>query len=85
MEARSCKLSGRQEKRYRTKCVLLLNVISLLTLYSIDTHFNASTTDSFDNIVGKEEIARFSFPTMFSTHSENCIPMCQYFRHHIFI
>ena len=29
-----------------------------LTLYSIDTHFNASTTDSFENIVGKEEIAR---------------------------
>ena len=29
-----------------------------LTLYSIDTHFNASTTDSFENIVGKEEIVR---------------------------
>ena len=28
-----------------------------LTLYSIDTHFNASTTDSLENIVGKEEIA----------------------------
>ena len=28
-----------------------------LTLYSIDTHFNASTT-ALENIVGKEEIAR---------------------------
>ena len=29
----------------------------LLTLYSIDTHFDASTTD-FENNVGKEEFAR---------------------------
>ena len=29
-----------------------------LTLYSIDTHFNASTKTAFENIVGKEEIAR---------------------------
>ena len=36
-------------------CMVHTNV---LTLYSIDTHFNASTTDSFENIVGKEEIAR---------------------------
>ena len=28
-----------------------------LTLYSINTHFDASTTDNFENIVGKEEIA----------------------------
>ena len=28
-----------------------------LTLHSIDTHFDASTTDSFENIVGKEKIA----------------------------
>ena len=28
------------------------------TLYSIDTHFNASTTDSIWNITGREEIAR---------------------------
>ena len=28
-----------------------------LTLHSIDTHFNASTTDSFENMLGKEEIA----------------------------
>ena len=33
---------------------------------------------AFENIVGKEEIARneqfFPFPTMFSTQSESCIP-----------
>ena len=29
-----------------------------LTLYSIITHFDTSTTDSFENIAGKEEIAR---------------------------
>ena len=29
-----------------------------LILYFIDTHFNASATDSFGNIVGKGEIAR---------------------------
>ena len=29
-----------------------------LTLYSIDTHFDASTTDDLENIVGKGEIAR---------------------------
>ena len=38
---------------------------------------------AFENIVGKEEIAPkgaiSSFPTMFSTQSENCIPVCQYF------
>ena len=28
-----------------------------LTLYSIDTNFDASTTGSFENIVGKGEIA----------------------------
>ena len=28
-----------------------------LTLYSIDTHFDTSTTEAFENIVGKEEIA----------------------------
>ena len=36
---------------------------------------------AFENIARKEEIARnkqFLFPTMFSTPSENCIPICQY-------
>ena len=30
----------------------------MITLYSIDTHFDTSKTNSFENIVGKEEIAR---------------------------
>ena len=29
----------------------------ILTLYSIDTHFDTSTLDSFENIMGKDEIA----------------------------
>ena len=40
---------------------------------------------AFEKIVGKEEIARHEqfllFPTMFSTQSEKCIPICQYFLH----
>ena len=31
---------------------------SILTFHSIDTHFDASTPDSFENIVGKGEIGR---------------------------
>ena len=38
---------------------------------------------AFENIVGKEEIARKKaispFPTMFSTQSDNCTPICPYF------
>ena len=33
-------------------------IFILLTLYSTDTHFDASTTTAFENIGGKEEIAR---------------------------
>ena len=48
-----------------------------LTLYSIDTNFNASTTDSFWKHCGKRRNcwsrAISSFPTMFSTQSETCI------------
>ena len=33
------------------------NIFYRFTLYSIDTHFDTSTTDSFENIVGKGEIA----------------------------
>ena len=47
---------------------------NILTLYSIDTHFDASMT-AFENIVGKGEIA----PTMFCTQSDKCIPICPYF------
>ena len=35
-----------------------LSVFIYLTLYSIDTHFDTSTTDSIKKIVEKEEIAR---------------------------
>ena len=38
---------------------------------------------AFENVVGKEEQAISSFPTMFFTQSENCIPICPYFRHYI--
>ena len=31
---------------------------NILTFYSIDTHFDASTTEVFKNIAGKGEIAR---------------------------
>ena len=54
------------------------NITVSLTLHSIDTHFGASTT-AFENTVGKEEIAYSSFPTMFSTQSDNHIPICPYF------
>ena len=43
----------------------------------------------FENTVEKEEIAHneqfLLFPQCFSTQSENCIPLWQYFLHHIFI
>ena len=32
--------------------------VSTITLYSMDTNFDASTQTTFENIVGKEEIAR---------------------------
>ena len=52
---------------------------SVLTLYSIDIHFNASTKDSFQkNIVGKEEIARneqfLLFPQCFPLDQKIVIP-----------
>ena len=36
---------------------MILSAGKQLTLYSIDTHFDTSTTDAFENIVGKGEIA----------------------------
>ena len=45
-----------------------------LTLYSIDTHFDASTSDSFRKHCGKEEIARneqfLLFPQCFLINHE---------------
>ena len=47
-----------------------------LTLYSINTHFDASTTGSFLTTLWEKKkllvTSNFSFPTMFSTQSDNC-------------
>ena len=47
-----------------------------LTLYSISTHFDASTTDSFWKHWGKRRNCSWRaispFPTMLSTQSDNC-------------
>ena len=56
-----------------------------LTPYSINTqsHFNASTTDSFENIVGKEEIARdeqfLLFPQCFLLNQKIVSPFVHIF------
>ena len=54
-----------------------------LILFSINTHFDASVTDSFENNVEKKEIACnkqfLIFPTMFSTQSDNCTPFVHIF------
>ena len=58
-----------------------------LTLYSINTHFDTSTTDSFWKHGKRRNCLEWgisSFPTMFSTKSDNCIAICSYFWHHIF-
>ena len=53
-----------------------------LTLCFIDTHFDASTRDSFLKTLWEKEkllvTSNFSFHTMFSTQSDNCIPICPY-------
>ena len=47
-------------KRMLSEVILKSACLSVcpLTLYSIGTRFNTSTTDSFENMVGKGEIAR---------------------------
>ena len=51
--------------------------VHIFSLYPIDTHFDASTKDSFSKHCGKRRNcllqAISSFPTMFSTQSDNCI------------
>ena len=37
--------------------ITCIKQFTALTLYSIDTHFDASMTEIFENIVGKGEIA----------------------------
>ena len=51
---------------------------------NIDTHFYASTIDSFENIVGKEEIARnkqflFFFPQCFPLNQKIVSPFVNIF------
>ena len=63
--------------------------IKVLALFSIDTHFDASTTDSFWKHCGKQKNCSLRaislFPAVFLTQSDICIPICSYFWHHIFI
>ena len=56
----------------------------VLTLYSIDAHFDASTTPTaFENIVGKEEIARdeqfLLFPQCFLLSQNTVSPFVNIF------
>ena len=54
-----------------------------LTLYSIYTHSDASTPDSFRKHCGKRRNCSLQaispFPLMFSTRSDKCILICPYF------
>ena len=55
----------------------------MFTLYTIDTHFDASTTDSFLNVVGTGEIARnkqfLLFPQCFLLNQEIVSPFVNIF------
>ena len=59
----------------------MINV--LFTLHSIDTHFNASKKTAFENIVGKEEIARnkrfLLFPRYFLLNQKIVAPSVNIF------
>ena len=58
----------------------------LWAFYSTNTHFNASTSDRLWKHCGKRRNCSWrAIPTMFSTKSGNCIPICQYLWQHIFI
>ena len=60
-----------------------LSVFIYLTLYSIDTHFDTSTTDSIKKIVEKEEIARnkqfLPFPQCFQLNQVIVSPFVHIF------
>ena len=55
----------------------------MLTLYSIDTYFDASSADSFENIVGKGEIVRHEqfllFPQCFQLNRISVSPFVHIF------
>ena len=55
----------------------------LITFYFIDTHFNTHQQQTaFENIVGKEEIARneqfLLFPQCFLLNQKNVSPICRF-------
>ena len=62
-------------KPYSLWSFALYQTTKILTLYFIDTHFNASRTDSFWKHCGKNQTIS-SFPTMISTQSGTCICIC---------
>ena len=71
------------------RCIRYLSIFCLLTLYFIDTHFDASITTTFENIVGKGEIARYEqfllFQQCFLLSQITVSPFVNNFWHHIFI
>ena len=60
-----------------------------LMLCSIETHFDALTTDSFWKHCGRRRNCLWqaisSFPAMFSSQRDNCISICPLFWHHIYL
>ena len=67
------------------KCLYSLYVIHIINPLSCRYLFYRIYKTAFENIVENKETAReissravSSFPTMFSTQSENCISICQY-------
>ena len=72
---------GNQKKGHVKPFKQLLSLISVtktLTIYSIDTHFNPSATDSFWKRCGKEEIAHneqfLLFPQCFLLNQKLVFP-----------
>ena len=63
--------------------MLITSISSFLIIYSIYTHFDASTTGSFRKHCGISrncsQRAISPFPTMFSTQSDNCTPFVHSF------
>ena len=73
-----------EDGNHSVVALLVRALVACLTLHSTDTHFDASTLESFSKKhCGKRRNCSLRaispFPTMFSTQSDNCIPICQYF------
>ena len=75
-----CQKAGGSIKSHSASALVCL---FKLTLYSIDTHFNTSTTNSFWKHCGKRRNCLYHavspFPTVFSTQSDNCVPYVHIF------